>query len=241
MARYNRLRKFLPTAGRLFGLSDLDALAVGNWVEVPQGGGSDGSGRARHLAVRYTGSKLERSRIVKQWLVDTLLRVMRQAWKEQPELAPDTDNLMLKPDSLSWIDIARVYNTMTVPPLSSPNAAESSTAKESSKKRKRGPPSSSSSTSSSDESEVQGWQGPTDVDLDLVLWFRQGKKLHLQGSLSAEVRPVAWCRDVPFAQDPSDRGIGIEGVTYEETCRKCLARCPADMNAAITEFFGIME
>ena len=40
-AAYNRLRRFVPTMANIMELNDLDLQAVGNWTELPSGGGRD--------------------------------------------------------------------------------------------------------------------------------------------------------------------------------------------------------
>lgn len=42
-AAFNRLRRFVPTMANIMELGELDLQAVGNWTEIPSGGGRDPS------------------------------------------------------------------------------------------------------------------------------------------------------------------------------------------------------
>ena len=44
-ATYNKLRRFLPTMPNVMELPDLDLQSVGNWTELPSGGGRDPSSK----------------------------------------------------------------------------------------------------------------------------------------------------------------------------------------------------
>ena len=71
--KYNRLRRFCPTMANLFGLSREDCQAVGNWQDIPQGGGPQRfSKAAQDMSVRYSGSKALRSLQVKRFCIRRL-------------------------------------------------------------------------------------------------------------------------------------------------------------------------
>ena len=64
-ATYNKLRRFLPTMANVMELPDLDLQSVGNWTELPSGGGRDPSSKkpkgSMLMGVRYAGSRVLRS------------------------------------------------------------------------------------------------------------------------------------------------------------------------------------
>ena len=67
-------------------------------------------------------------------------------------------------------------------------------------------------------------------------WFKQGRKLHVISGIDEAARPISWCRDKPFAQEPAQEGQGIAPLRPEVTCAKCLARMRRGVHKAILEF-----
>ena len=108
-AGYNRLRRFIPTVANILELPDLDLQAVGNWTEIPAGGGRDPSaGKPRALlsmGVRYAGSKVLRSLQVKQRSVNRFLTLFH---KKRRELALTDDGLLCR-DAWLWPELAAAH------------------------------------------------------------------------------------------------------------------------------------
>ena len=59
-AGYNRLRRFLPTLGNCLRLPRTEMQALGNWVEIPSGGGPQATKKERavlDMGFHYAGQK----------------------------------------------------------------------------------------------------------------------------------------------------------------------------------------
>ena len=113
-ATYNRLRRFLPTIANVLGLDVPDLQAIGNWVEVAQGGFQDPQTRKARasipMRVHYSAEKVLRSVQVKQRCVDRLLHL----WKlKQPALALTEEGLLPR-DSWMWEEVMMAH-TRTPP------------------------------------------------------------------------------------------------------------------------------
>eukprot|EP00438_Fugacium_kawagutii_P019664 Skav207970 [mRNA] locus=scaffold495:38754:40787:+ [translate_table: standard] len=74
-----------------------------------------------------------------------------------------------------------------------------------------------------------------------VIWFRQGKKVHLAAEEGEDFRLVPWCRDSPFAQDPTERGVGFTVVAEDQLCQRCRARMPRGVYLALAEYCGWVQ
>ena len=110
-AAYNRLRRFLPTIANVLGLDVPDLQAIGNWVEVAQGGFQDPQTKKARasipMGVHYSAEKVLRSVQVKQRCVDRLLHL----WKlKQPSLALTEEGLLPR-DSWMWEEVMMAHTT----------------------------------------------------------------------------------------------------------------------------------
>ena len=92
-AGFNRLRRFLPTLGNVVRLSPQDQQAVGNWVEIPTGGGPIPNQKSRAtwtMGIHYSGQRALHSALVKKAL---LKRFMRLYHAKKAELALTDEGL----------------------------------------------------------------------------------------------------------------------------------------------------
>lgn len=72
-----------------------------------------------------------------------------------------------------------------------------------------------------------------------LIWFRQGKKVHIAAEEGEDFRRVPWCRDVPFVQDPSERGVGFfTMISPDQLCQRCRARMPRGVYLSLAEYCG---
>ena len=104
-AGFNRLRRFLPTLGNVVRLSPQDQQAVGNWVEIPTGGGPIPNQKSRAtwtMGIHYSGQRALHSALVKKAL---LKRFMRLYHAKKAELAL-TDEGLHPRDSWTWAELA---------------------------------------------------------------------------------------------------------------------------------------
>ena len=104
-AGFNRLRRFLPTLGNVFRLSPQDQQAVGNWVEIPTGGGPIPNQKSRAtwtMGIHYSGQRALHSAQVKKAL---LKRFMRLYNAKKAELALTDDGLHPR-DCWTWAEVA---------------------------------------------------------------------------------------------------------------------------------------
>ena len=101
--QFNRLRRFMPTIGNLLALPPVDLQSIGNWQEVPDGGGREGAKpkAVMPMGLHYGGQKLQRSAQVKMHLVAVLQELFA---KKSGELAL-VDGL-LPHGSWSWQELA---------------------------------------------------------------------------------------------------------------------------------------
>ena len=103
-------------------------------------------------------------------------------------------------------------------------------------------PVSSSTSSSASDISAEG------VDLVGVLadqtavedmsWLQQGKKIHLIREEAEGERPLPWCRDKPFVQEPQGRGRGFTQSVQSAFCQRCLARMPRGLYVALADYHG---
>ena len=101
--------------------------------------------------------------------------------------------------------------------------------------------SSDTSSSASDVSgagdELDGLP-PLDLCVDSMRWIKQGTKTHIVRSKDDTHREVPWCRDVAFAQDPRQSGVGFGTCTKAIFCQRCLARLPRGAYVALADLCG---
>jgi hypothetical protein len=252
-AGYNRLRRFLPTMANVMELPDLDLQAVGNWTEIPSGGGRDpAQKKGRHsmpMGVHYAASKVLRSLQVKQRCVDRLMSLFH---KKTGELAR-TDAGLLCRDSWQWAEVAAIHQMMPdeAPAAATPEGAievapGALDAVEGASAGSEPPPlpaadgsstSDSSSSASDDTADGQDLAGcvADDTAVEDMPWFRQGKKYH---AVREEIdgRQVPWCRDFAFVQDPSARGRGFAVIDRAEFCQRCLSRMPRGLYLSLAQY-----
>ena len=252
-AGYNRLRRFIPTVANILELPDLDLQAVGNWTEIPAGGGRDPSaGKPRALlsmGVHYAGSKVLRSLQVKQRCVN---RFMNLFHRKRRELALTEDGFLCR-DAWLWPELAAAHKlvpedtTAIEKELSEAiEVAPGALPVEEEVPAGSGLPTTETSSSSSEDdsssaSDVSAEGGDLDgvmadeMAAEEILWFIQGKKTHLIRE-EMEGRPTPWCRDFPFVQEPQSRGRGCSGTNRSSFCERCLSRMPRGLYMALAEY-----
>ena len=101
--------------------------------------------------------------------------------------------------------------------------------------------SSTTSTSASDVSAAgSDMEGviPLDAVMEQAKWIQQGSKTHVVKSLDADSRPVPWCRDFAFQQDPKRDGQGFGTTARQLFCQRCLARMPRAVYSAVAAQCG---
>ena len=257
-ATYNKLRRFLPTMANVMELPDLDLQSVGNWTELPSGGGRDPSSKkpkgSMPMGVHYAGSRVLRSLQVKQRCVDRLFALYQ---KKRQELAMTAEGFLCR-DAWQWAEVAALHQALPedLTPLAkteslgdievAPGALDGVEA--------RAPPppaelpveddSSSSLDTSTDNSSSASDESADGQDLCGVVaddsapeelgWLRQGKKLHIIRE-EVEGRAVPWCRDFAYQQDPAERGRGFTLTPRTDFCQRCLGRVPRGLYLALAE------
>ena len=257
---FNRLRRFTPTMGNLLKLSVPDMQSIGSWQEVPDGGGREGAKpkAVMHMGLHYSGQKLQRSAQVKIHIVKVLHKLFA---KKSPELAL-VDRLLTK-GSWKWQDVAGQLEhqapqaASSLPPLEDGSAvveapvelpvaaaseenifevdyepdddkAESSSSSDESK---------SASDVSADPNDLPG-NLPCDEAMQEILWFVQGKKVHIVCDTVESCRYVPWCRESPFHQEMVRDGRGFGSLAADKICARCLSRMPRGLYQAISDFAG---
>ena len=254
-ATYNKLRRFLPTMANVMELPDQ---SVGNWTELPSGGGRDPSSKkpkgSMPMGVHYAGSRVLRSLQVKQRCVDRLFALYQ---KKRQELAMTAEGFLCR-DAWQWAEVAALHQALPedLTPLAkteslgdievAPGALDGVEA--------RAPPppaelpveddSSSSLDTSTDNSSSASDESADGQDLCGVVaddsapeelgWLRQGKKLHIIRE-EVEGRAVPWCRDFAYQQDPAERGRGFTLTPRTDFCQRCLGRVPRGLYLALAE------
>ena len=255
---YNRLRRFLPTMANVMEMPDLDLQSVGNWTDLPSGGGREpGVKKARGampMGVHYAGSRVLRSLQVKQRCVDRLMALYA---RKRPDLALTEEGFLCR-DAWLWPEVAFLHRSF-------PEEISALAATESlgaipvepgalAEVEARAPPSvsplpvadqSDSGSSSSDTSSSASDLTADGHDLcgvladdtapDEVAWFRQGKKTHVVRE-EVEGRLVPSCRDFAFIQDAAERGRGFTGTPRSSCCERCLSRMPRGLYLSLAEY-----
>ena len=264
-AGYNRLRRFLPTLGNCLRLPRTEMQAIGNWVEIPAGGGPQTTKKEKavlDMGFHYAGQKLFRSAQIKGAIMQRFFKLYRQ---KAPELALSATGF-LRVDAWTWPELCTMDQEITMPkfevpaeelmepvpvedgppPLIQPRHVDPDSSSESMAREEPGTEEimssggeeDDSSSSASDVSAVADELAgvvPEESFNGNMKWLQQGKKLHIVKAVPHEGRQVPWCRDSPFAQDPVRVGEGFDVVSRGDFCQRCLARFPRAIYVALAE------
>ena len=255
-ATFNRLRRFMPTLCNVLELPDVDAQAVGNWSEVPQGGGltAPRNKASTPMGRHYAGHKVMRSAVVKVRLLDRFFEL----WQLQKStLTPEG---LLPVDSWTWKELqdlhakmpwssdepaldAAITDAAADPDKPAEAVAVASTAEPEPAGEPEAAPgdscdgSSSASDNSADADDLVGiWPDPT-AAVSLP-WFKQGTRTHVVSDTTECGRLVPYCRDSPFVQDPAQRGEGFLQSSLDSMCKRCLGRMPRGLYLSLAEHCG---
>ena len=208
-AHYNRLRRFMPTAGMVYDAPPADAQSIGSWTENIQS--AKPQSQKLTMSVHYAGERVARSAKVKLELLAKLRRTYRLKAADYA-----SQSSLLKPDSFTWAEVSQSQ----VQRASRKGAAQKA--------------SSSSSSSSSDFSEGSASENAAAPQAcEGMEWFQD--KYHLTREKDEHVRSVPWCRTAAFPQDPTQQGVGLTSVPLSKYCSKCLARAPRYVKQAVRE------
>ena len=79
---------------------------------------------------------------------------------------------------------------------------------------------------------------PDDVAMQEMLWFVQGRKVHIVCDTVESARYIPWCRESPFPQEFTRGGRGFGSLDADKVCRRCLSRMPRGLYAAVADFAG---
>lgn len=249
-ATFNRLRRFVPTMANVMELPDLDLQAVGNWCELPSGGGRDPASKkpkgATPMGVHYAGSRVSRSLQVKRRCVDRLMSLFQH---KKGELAMTEAGLLCR-DSWTWAEVSALHRLIPdeVSACTGDTAEGAIEVAPGALEPVEGPalptvsaeaaPGSDTSSSASDETadghDLAGVLADDGAAEDMP-WIVQGKKTHLVRE-EVDGRPVPWCRDFGFPQDPSERGRGFTVSDRGSFCQRCLGRMPRGLYLALAEY-----
>lgn len=255
-AQYNKLRRFMPTLANVLRLEDPELQAIGSWMELPSSGGPTPSRKFRAVWImgrHYAGGQTVRSAAVKR-------SILQRFWKlfqlKQGELAL-TDQQLLPRGSWTWQELAAANDRMApleIAPLPVDNPEELAAMEAQASETKDDLPlqddpepihsDGSSSTTSTLASDVTATgfdlEGviPLDVVVEDTKWIQQGSKTHLVKSLDADSRPVPWCRDFAFQQDPKRDGQGLGTTSRQLFCQRCLSRMPRAVYSAVAAQCG---
>ncbi|CAL1126534.1 unnamed protein product [Cladocopium goreaui] len=203
-------RKGRPTLGNVLEISDVDAQAVGNWTEVPQGGGltAPRPKAAMTMGRHYGGHKVLRSALVKVRLMERFLEL----WKLQRQHVSLNAEGLLPVDSWRWPDLQALHRqtpwSAAEPDLS---AAITDAAAPAPEQPGEEQPDDQAATLEEPAGEPEAASGASGDDSTAaeIKWFRQGTKTHLVSDTSESDRLIPYCRDKPFDQDPARRGVGF--------------------------------
>lgn len=255
--QYNRLRRFLPTMGNVMGLSIPDMQSIGNWQEIPDGGGRAGPKpkATMPMSLHYSGQKLQRSAEVKKHLVSVLVEMFHKRSAEMAMLQG-----LLTRGVWTWPELATLYQQLppTIPPMPSP-PPELPVAEETQdlavveptgeddvdfggeddekEELSSSETSASASDISADPHDLPG-NLPDDIAMQELVWFMQGKKIHIVCDTVESQRYVPWCRENPFHQEFTREGRGFGSLDANSVCKRCLARMPRGLYTAIADFAG---
>ena len=267
-AGYNRLRRFLPTLGNCLKLHRTEMQAIGNWQEIPCGGGPQPTTKERavmDMSLHYAGQKVFRSAQTKRASMARFFALYR---RKASELAL-TGGGFLAPTAWTWPelctmngefgevkidvvepvddDLALVGNDVAPAelPIRHTNAVSSSESEAPDPAAVDAVVESSggedSSSSASDVSAIPEELVGILAEEELnsnLKWLQQGKKVHIVKAVPHEGRQVPWCRDSPFIQDPAKTGDGFDRISKSEICQRCLARLPRAVYVALADHCG---
>jgi len=247
-AGYNRLRRFLPTLGNCLQLDKQSMQSLGNWVEIPAGGGPQPATKEKatiDMSTHYSGQKTHRSAQVKMAIMDHLGTLFR---RKQGELAFNAEGLLCR-DAWGWEELCAMQQFALVGAFEIPVEEiveqqeielpiadqEVSVPDEIASSSDDG--SHTSSSSASDET-AQGEDLvgilPAEAIGTEMPWFQQCRRVHLL-KFEDEGRLVPWCRDKAFLQDPIRRGEGFVNLDRDHVCQRCLARIPRATYSALAD------
>ena len=249
-ATFNRLRRFLPTLGNVCQISDHEAQAIGNWVEMPQGGGGVNRPKAMvHMGLHYSGQRTLQSAQVK---IRLWKRFMFLWEKYQPECTLNGEGL-LPHAAWTWPGLQSLHllhpwpDSVHEPVAEPPPAAEEAHTMEA--VADEAEPEPDDEEMPSDESSLSGSEKSAEGD-DLlgiladdeagteIQWFKQGAKTHIAREVTEENRMVPYCRDSAFSQDPVRQGEGFVSGGVSSVCSRCLTRMPRGLYQAIADYNG---
>ena len=264
-AGYNKLRRFMPTLANVLRLEDPDLQAVGSWVEIPAGGGPNPAKKSRAtwlMGRHYAGGQTERSASVKRAILQRFWRLFHM---KKGELAL-TDGHLLPRGSWTWQELAATNDTLealeNVPVESGAieveDMAELAQTELGDASRPASPVAEahldetihaddSSSTTSTSASDVSAYGSDVEglVSLDSAVeqakWIQQGSKTHIVKATDDSSRPIPWCRDFAFQQDPKSDGVGFGTTSKQAFCQRCLARMPRGIYVAVAAQGGWMH
>ena len=257
LAGYNRLRRFMPTLGNCLQLDRDSMQSLGNWVEIPAGGGPQPSVKMRgqlDMSMHYSGQKTHRSAQIKLALVDHLMMLFR---RKQSDFSFNLEGLLCR-DAWSWEELCAMQQyalagNFKLPaeevdppagdvvgggapvlpvPLVEQDAEEIPDSPDADLSGSQSTSSSASDVSAEAE-DLIGILPAESIGTELP-WFQQCLKVHLV-KCEEEGRLVPWCRDHPFQQDPSRRGEGFVNVDQDKVCQRCLARVPRAVYTAMAD------
>ena len=219
VAGFNRLRRFLPTGAQVLQLHPQEAQAIGSWVEMPSAGtGQTAAGSAPRridlMSTHYSGERVLASMQAK---AKVLCRVVRHDTAQGSSLLPM--------DALRWPAFSGVFGPEPGPPM--PEAACCPHVQGSD---------SDSSDSTSSSSQSSGSSASASVDAELlaaVEWLRQLQRFHIVRERDLDGRPVPWCRQNAFTQDPSATGQASNLKPSARVCQRCLTRMPSALRSAL--------
>ena len=236
--------------------------AIGSWTEVPQGGGLDASAQKARaiipMGLHYASQKVQRSASVK---LRCLTRFLQLYHHKANDLPLGSDGL-LQANSWKWPEFQAALETVPeiavppaieepIEPVNAEAVGEIEAINQETEKTKEDADSSSGLDVSSDSESSSGSASdasaegidllgtlPDDTAVNEATWFRQSKKLHIAKEDQGDGRPVPWCRDTAFQQEPLARGQGFASTPHDNMCQKCLARMPRGLYAAFAEYNG---
>ena len=88
----------------------MDQQAIGNWTEIPDGGGREGGSRKLqavvHMGLHYAGEKLFRSYVVKAHVLRVMLTLFR---RRQGDFATDENNMLVR-GAWEWPELAAFFD-----------------------------------------------------------------------------------------------------------------------------------
>ncbi|CAE7236638.1 ppsA, partial [Symbiodinium microadriaticum] len=219
---YNRLRRFLPTGGTTLGMDEVSLQAIGSWTEPVRT--DDRSKRPKLMATHYAGNKMLNSLQAKREVVAAVMQAVKRhqgARYGEPSLLPA--------GSVIWKHVTRVAaasaSAVTQPADIEPSNVSSSSF------------STASSEPNTEGSDSEAGALPLD-DLGGWSWFLQRAKAHIVQGRDESERPVPYCRQSAFPQDPTRVGDGLPPFDCA-VCQRCLRSVPKSFRARLFESKGI--